>query len=84
VGDRGRIIQATTERVAGVSLDQQRRSRSDLWVFEVRNGRLMDWSQGGGKGYQNTVGRWFNGYWDEAFYDDDSFRLGMLGGQFVY
>jgi hypothetical protein len=43
----------------------------------------MDWSQGSRKVYPNTVGRWFNGYWDEAFYHDDTFRRGMLEGQFA-
>ncbi|PMD40224.1 hypothetical protein L207DRAFT_624557 [Hyaloscypha variabilis F] len=42
-----------------------------------RNSRLMDWSQGAGKAYPNAVGRWFNGYWDAAFFEDNSFRLRM-------
>ncbi len=38
----------------------------------------MDWSQVVGKPKPNQVARWFNGYWDDAFWGDTSTRLGML------
>jgi len=87
VGVRGRVVQIPKDSSTGATghiANEYKRLEKQVWVFEVQNGALMDWSKGAGKAFPNQVGRWFNGYWDEAFFEDDSFRLGMVEGQFFY
>jgi len=70
--------------VQGKFIDKsQSLGKTHLLVFESKNGCLMDWSQVIGKPKPNRVARWFNGYWDDAFWGDTSTRLGMLEEGFV-
>ena len=84
VGVRGRIVQVSLDESRSWSSNGYGLIGKQLWVFEAQNGALMDWSKGDGKVRPNPVGRWFKGYWDEVFFEDHSFRLGMENGQFVY
>jgi hypothetical protein len=69
--------------VQGKSFVRSGWEKTHLLVFESKNGCLVDWSQAIGKPKPNQVARWFNGYWDDAFWGDTSTRLGMLEEGFV-